>query len=186
MPWAVCSLTSSFHSKQSVLFAFPGVDLAFLSVPFPTQPQPIRPCVDCRLCKIPLARGHLSASWPPRARTTLAAHRACCGSELLCSCLHSPLPLILERKSESPIAHCPQLPSRGTLLSYLVADLELEDKSPSWGDPPLGIEKLPDALLFLPQTAIKHQLKQGVRRHFGFSMFLLYSVKMYASWEELM
>ena len=78
------------------------------------------------------------------------------------------------------------LPSRGTLLSYLAADLELEDKSPSWGDPPLGIEKLPDALLFLPQTAIKHQLKQGVRRHFGFSMFLLYSVKMYASWEELM
>ena len=57
MPWALCTLTSSFHSKQSVLFAFPGVDLAFLSVPFPPQPQRIRPLVDCRLLQDSLGQG---------------------------------------------------------------------------------------------------------------------------------
>lgn len=70
---------------------------------------------------------------------------------------------------------------RVTLFSYLVADLEFKDKSLSWGYPSLGIEKLPDALLLLLQTTVNHQLKQGIRRHFCFSMFLLYSVKMYAS-----
>ena len=73
-------------------FAFPGVDLALLSVPFHLSPSPSGPLWIVISCKIPLARSHLSTSWSPRVRITLAAHRVCFGSELLCSHLHSPLP----------------------------------------------------------------------------------------------
>lgn len=149
-------------------------------MPFPLQAQPIRPLVDCHLLQ-----DSLGQEPPLYLLVSQSAHHSSstqCAFWFRASLLTSSFSSFnLKGRSESPITHCPQVPSRVTLLSYLVADSELEDKSPSWGDPSLGIEKLPDALLLLPQTAINHQLKQGVRRHFCFSMFLLYSVKMYAN-----